>query len=295
MGMWIFIFLGAVLGIILFLLKCIRRIPAREIWIVDHLGKIVAKEPGYTILIEHFGIDRVIAKLPWRVSFSVKLFEDVEEIRIDLREGGEVILKDPRIWITLVEPRKAFEISEKPLQQLREIAEHRLTGGINNMTHDELTLSRVPSIMRPGREILQRKLDEILRSSREFMDFVKTIGAEFNGFTLDDFDFDPETLRQRRERILSAMNITIAENRSKATLNEVSAVGAITQMLKQSGFDPKSAGKTATRLFENSQVLEKGGTVIIWRGGGQVIGGIVPTFPVKKEKNYPLGGKGRHY
>ncbi len=252
--------------------KIIIRVPYGETWIIDRQGEIRTAEPGYCAVIPFFGYDRIRAKINTR-QYAVRLFPDMKEIWIDLKGGGEIRLHDPRIWIKVNGPLKAFTTSANFEEQLREMVENRVTGAINVMTYEEIMELRVPRALLEEEEKaaikvrLKRKIDEIIQTSTGIQNFLKEIESEYKGFTLDDFDFDSATTEKRRERILTEMGKQIARNLSEARKNEMSAIAKTSKVLQNSGFPPELAQQVAADRYQDIVVGEKGRLQkIIWPG-----------------------------
>jgi hypothetical protein len=269
--------LGIVAGFtgLVYLFKRITiRIPFGETWIIDRRGKIKAAEPGYHIILPFFGYDRIGAKINTR-QYPIHLFPEMKEIWVDLKEGGEIMLHDPRIWIKVNQPLKTFTTAANFEEQLREMVENRLTGAINIMSYEEIMELRVPRALIGEEEKaavkakIKRKIDEIIQASTGIQNFLKEIGAEYKGFTLDDFDFDETTTTKRRERILTEMAKEIATNIGIARKNELSAIAKTAKVLKNAGFPDRLAQEIASERYQD-QLAAEGRNLqkIVWPGMG---------------------------
>lgn len=210
-----------------FLTLFVKRIPARECWVIDRWGKLIEKRPGYRIIVPYFGIDKVIKKIP-TVQYAIPLFEDLKaegkEVRIDLKKGGEVILHDPRIWILVKNPLETVRVALDFENQLREMVENRITGALNIADHEDVMQLRQPrmeGMEEQEKQKIKSKLDEYILNSTAIKDFLSEVEIEYKGFTLDDFDFDENTKTQRRERILSEMEKEVRKNRGEAFIEEM--------------------------------------------------------------------------
>lgn len=252
--------------------EIIIRVPFGEAWIIDRQGEIRVAEPGYYIVIPFFDYDRIRAKITTR-QYPIHLFPEMKEIWIDLKGGGEIRLHDPRIWIKVNEPLKTFTTAANFEEQLMEMVENRLTGAINVMTYEEIMELRVPRALIGGKEKaavkakIKRKIDEIIQASTRIQNFIKEIGAEYKGFTLDDFDFDEATTAKRRERILTEMGKQIAKNLSEAKKNEMLAIAKTAKGLQKEGFPIEKAQEIASERYQDHLVAEKGRLQkIIWPG-----------------------------
>jgi regulator of protease activity HflC (stomatin/prohibitin superfamily) len=201
--------------------EIIIRVPFGEAGIIDRQGEIRVAKPGYNIIIPFFGYERLRTKLNTR-QYSIPLFPEMKEVWIDLSIGGEIKLHDPRIWIIIENPLKAFTTAANFEEQLREMVENRLTGAINAMTYEEIMELRVPRALVEREEVeavkrrIKRKIDEIIEASEGIRKFLEEIGCKYKGFTLDDFDFDTATREKRRERITTEMEKEVAENIAEA-------------------------------------------------------------------------------
>jgi hypothetical protein len=254
--------------------KITIRVPYGETWIIDRHGEIRIAEPGYYIVIPFFDYDRIRAKITTR-QYPIHLFPEMKEIWIDLKGGGEIRLHDPRIWIKVNEPLKIFTTAANFEEQLREMVENRLTGAINVMSYEEIMELRVPRALlekkkeekTAAKARLKRKIDEIIQKSVGIKKFLREIGAEYKGFTLDDFDFDAATTTKRRERILTEMGKEIAKNLSKAKKNEMLAIAKTAKGLQKEGFPAEKAQEIASERYQDHLVAEKGRLQkIIWPG-----------------------------
>lgn len=262
---------GGAIAVALFLIvTTVHRISFPEVWIVDRLGTLIEKNPGYRLIVKFFGIEKVYKKVKAKIQYEISLFPDRKDIQIDLRKGGRFILKDPRIWIVVNEPLKAVKKAVNFEEQLREIAEHRLTGTINSLTYEEVMEMKTPKMLE-GKGILE-KIDEVIEKSEGLKKFREECGIEYKGFTLDDFDFDESTTKKREERILTEMGKEIAQNISEARKSEMSAIAQTAKVLQEAGFSPSLAQETASERYQDHLVGEKGSLQkIIWTGGGNSI------------------------
>jgi len=289
----------SLLGIIIIgggiLLSVLKRIPFPEVWIVDRRGELIEKKPGYRIIIEYFGFEKIYAKIKAGVQYSIPLFPDKEKILIDLKEGGQIILKDPRIWILVKEPLKTFKTAANFEEQIREIAEHRITGAINTLTFEEVMEMKTPKMMKKKKMV--EKLDEIIEKSEGLQEFLKSCGIEYKGFTLDDFDFDEKTTQRRFERIKSEMEIEISQKIAEARKNEMSAITKIFEELIKAGFSKEEAQKIASERYQDHLIAKEGKiqkiiwsgregiseTSVLWEMGKKILGGISEP-PEEKER-----------
>ncbi|MFH1714401.1 MAG: hypothetical protein ABH831_02300 [Candidatus Nealsonbacteria bacterium] len=283
---------GAITIVVLFK-KIIQRVPYSKTWIIDHNGTAIEKHPGYRIIIPFFGYDKLIKSVTTERQYGIILFSDVEKPWIDLSNGGEITLHDPQIWIIIHDPLKAVTTAVEFEEQLREMAENRVTGAINVLDYEQVVTLRFPKGLfdkeeGEGKEETKKevthKLDEIISESKSIKDFLESIGAEYKGFTLDDFDFDKDTQTKRRERILAEMEKSIAEDRGKARKNEILTIGESAKELEEAGFDPKDAQKTASERYQDHLVAEKGKLQkIIWQGGESTLPGIAAMWESGKK------------
>jgi hypothetical protein len=264
-----------IIGVLLFLAKIIKRVPYSEHWIVDHQGTPIVKRPGYCIIIPFFGYDKIVQKVTAQRQYHIPLFPERDEIWIDLYKGGEIRLYDPRIWIVVNEPLQAVQAAKNFEEQLREMVENRLTGAVNVLTYEDIVELRVPKAIKEEKKAvkgrIKMKIDEIMQKSKGIQKFLKTIGAEYRGFTLDDFDFDQETTKKRRERISTEMGKEIARNISEARKNEMLAIAHTAKELENVGFPKENAQKIASERYQDHLVGEKGKLQkIIWQGGSSI-------------------------
>lgn len=274
--------LGAILIVVtlLLLLKILYRVPFPESWIIDSLGILIEKKSGFRIIVTLFRIEKIYQKVKRGIQYSIPLYPDQKEVRIDLKIGGEVILKDPRIWIKVNDPLQAVKTAVNFEEQIREIVENRMSGALNDITYEEVMEIRIPKILREGRGIEQveakkekfkEKLDELIQMSEGLKKFLEECNIEFKGFTLDDFDFDESTIKKRGERILTEMGKEIAQNIAEARKNEMKAISDITEILQQAGFQPSLAQQVAAERYQDHLAAEKGTLQkIIWQGGGSI-------------------------
>jgi predicted nuclease with TOPRIM domain len=63
---------------------------------------------------------------------------------------------------------------------------------------------------------LKEKLDELIKESKDLMNFIRECECEYKGFTIDDFDFDEQITAKRNEKISTEMEIEIAQNKAQA-------------------------------------------------------------------------------
>lgn len=220
------VFLFLIVAFVIFLVKSVKRIFFPEVWIVDRLGTLVQKNPGWQIIIP--GLEKVYKKIKANIQYSIDLFPEKEEIRIDLKDGGQVILKDPKVWIRVREPIRAVKVALNFEDQIREIVEHRITGWINNLTLKEVMEMKIPRVENQPK--LKGKIDEVIQKSPAFSTFLKETGIEYIGFTLDDFDF-PDITKKRAEIVEAEMEIKISENLSQARAEK--SAGAVMRALSK--------------------------------------------------------------
>ncbi len=256
----------------------IRRIPFPQTWVIDRAGTLIPMPPGYHIILTWFGYDKIYKVVKVNIQYSIKLFPDMRLIAIDMKKGGEIRLHDPRIWIKVVDPVIALRTALNFEEQIREIVENRLTGAINQMSYRDIMGVRIPRLLLKKKEKegvkarLKKKIDEIIKESKSFKDFLEKTKIEFVGFTLDDFDFDKETTKTRRERILTEMRKEITKNKAQARKNELSAIAKTAKELKKAGFSPEEAQKIASERYQDHLVAEQGNLQkIIWQGKGMSI------------------------
>jgi hypothetical protein len=227
---------------------------------------------GFHLIVKYFGIDKIYKRVKANIQYDISLFNepDKEKVQIDLKEGGKIILKDPRIWIKVTDPLTAVNEVLNFEEQLKEIVEHRLTGYLNALTFDEVMMMKYPKILkkaRPGKEVLIQKVDKIIKRSTEIENFVKRCKIEYEGFTLDDFDFDERTTAKREERIISEMEKEVAANVATARRNEMAAIAETAKVLSGAGFPKDLGAKTASERYQDHLAAEKGELrKIIWSG-----------------------------
>jgi len=274
---------GGVIAVVLILfIKTVRRISFPEVWIIDRLGILIEKRSGYRIIVKFFGMEKIYKKVKANIQYEISLFSDREDIRIDLRKGGQLILQDPRIWIVINDPLKAVKRAVNFEEQLREMTEHRLTGAINSLTYEEVMKMKTPKALE--RKEIKEKIDELIEKSEALANFREECGIEYKGFTLDDFDFDEETKKKRAERILTEMGKEIAQNISKARENEMSAIPRVANKLKEAGFTSSVAEQVASERYQDHLVGEKGNLQkIIWTGGGNGIAELASQWELGKK------------
>jgi len=286
MGWIIMAFFVVLAGILL--LTLINRIPFPENWIIDRLGELVIKEPGYRIIVKWFGIEKIYAKIKTGVQYAISLFSDKENITIDLKKGGQLILKDPRIWIVVNNPLQAYKTATNFEEQIREMAEHRLTGFLNSLTYEEVMEMKIPKIREVG--TIAEKIDEIISSSQGLKSFMQECGIGYKGFTLDDFDFDEETNKKREERIATEMGKEIAQNIAEARRNEMGSIIAVAKGM--SDIPLSEAIKIASERYQDHLAVEKGELKkIIWTGGGGSIPELASLWEVGRGLIRGVGSK----
>jgi hypothetical protein len=135
--MLVWCFVGLLIGLLtLGILISVRRIPWPEEWIIDRFCKLMVKKPGFRMIIPV--IDKIVKKIKVHVQYSIPVFPEEKEIRIELKRGGQIILKDPRVWIVVNDSLKAVQTAIDFEGQIREITEHRLTGILNSLTHEQV-------------------------------------------------------------------------------------------------------------------------------------------------------------
>jgi len=267
------------IGVVVVVVANIHRVPFPENWIVDRLGSLVVKKPGYRIIVTWFGIEKIYAKIKTGVQDWICLFPDKENITIDLKKGGQLILKDPRIWIVVNDPLQAYKTATNFGEQIREITEHRLAGLLNSLTHEDVMEIKIPKIREIG--VITEKIDEIISSSQDLKSFMEECGIEYKGFTLDDFDFDEETKKRREERIVSEMGKEIAQNVAEARRNEMGSIIAVAKGM--SGIPLAEAIKIASERYQDHLAAEKGKLQkIIWTGGGGSIAELASLWEIGK-------------
>lgn len=274
-GKWTFV--GLIIGLLtLGTFVSVRRIPWPEEWIIDRFGKLIKKRPGFRIIIP--GIDRIVKKIKVRVQYSIPLFpgeeqkEERKEIKIELKKGGQIILKDPRVWIVVNDSLKAVQTAVDFEEQIREIVEHRLTGILNSLTFEEVMEMKKPKKLGEGRkEEWKGKLDELIAESEDLKNFLKECECEYKGFTIDDFDFDEETSRKRNQRISTEIEIEIAQNKAQAKKNEMGAIKEFAKKLIEEGLSSEKAFQIASERYQDHLAAEKGELKkIVWSGGNPI-------------------------
>ena len=281
------LWVGAI-ALTILLIPLIHRIPFPEVWLIDRFGNLVEKKAGLRIIIP--GVEKIYKKVPVvGMQYGISLFPDRKDIRIGLRNGGQLILKDPRIWINIKNGLKAVKTAKDFEEQIREITEHRLSGSLNSFDYEEVMEMKTPKVLE-GKG-MKEKIDEVMKESKGLTDFLSECGIKYRGFTLDDFDFDESTMAKRRERILSEMGIKIAENLGNAKKNEMLAIVNITKELRISGFPAGKAQEIAAEIYQDHLVGEKGKLQkIIWPGGG--IGEVAAQWELGKKllsEGMPMG------
>jgi len=264
---WIVGLIVFLLLVVLFLKKTLKRIPYPEHWIIDRLGKIFEKGPGYALVLSFLGIDKVYARIRTGVDYPIKLFPE-EDHWIDLTVGGRVKLNDPQVWIKVRSPLRIAEESLNFEFQIQEIAEQRITATVNLLKVKEVLGMRAPKKMKAN---LKTKIDEMISESGQLQAFLQKIDVKYVGFTIDDFDFEQKITEAREEEVTTGIQKKISENKGEAIRKQLAAIGNIAKDLIEVGFDSVRAQETSSNRYQDHLAAEKGKLQkIVWQGEGDV-------------------------
>lgn len=268
---WI-ILVAAILLAVLFLV-IIKRVPFPEHWIVDRMGRLVEKSPGYCIMLPI--IDRLYARVKTGIDYSITLFGEEKEHSIDLTIGGRIRLTSPQVWISVKAPKTTVTEALDFERQISSIAEHRLAGAINLLTPEEVLVMRAPKPSKEeksaAKDLLVKKIDETVGGSKKLKNFLGRIQVDYRGITLADFDFEEGLRQKREERVTTGLDITIGKNRGEARQNEMSAIGETAKALEAKGFPSLVAQQISAERYQDHLAAEKGTLQkIIWQGGGGI-------------------------
>ncbi len=211
----------------------LKRLNFYERIAVDRGGKPVIKGPvimGYAFIWKIFNYEKMLRVIKVGSQYPIDLHEE-REILFDLKEGGKLILRDPKIWIKIENNKEALKAMQAAVQDgelhfekiIRDASSTVISGYMRSLNVDEAMKmgSEVSGSDEAGNEEIKDDIKNILQRKKFFTDLKDDKGVEFLAFTFYDLDFSDEVTDLRREELQSILDIKIAKNRAEAEADDL--------------------------------------------------------------------------
>lgn len=223
--LWMFyIILGCSLisQIIKSLIK-LERLNFYERIIVDRGGKLVIKKAfllGYAFILKALNYERELRRVNVDIEYSIDIYKD-KEIWIDLKEGGKVTLRGPKVWIKVEGAEKAIKTAlEDGKLNFEELIENAAATTISEHIRS-LSVNEIMETSKKNNDPKDNPLWDVIKEKKFFAESRSERGIEFCGLTFEDFDFSDEVIKLRREEYESILGKTVAKNRAEAEADKL--------------------------------------------------------------------------